>query len=181
MNNKTPSPSSLSMPELDLTSAVERFIQQGGVIHVVPVGETAEFPSELSRAAKNDIETEEDGHKKVELLKSLVAKGAGVNSLQYSLRMNKKDIKRMAREQSLKISYSRPVRIARSETTRDLDRVSDETAGHAMHYSGLGYNVVEIAQQLRLTVRQVWKIGRDYRFDFKQTRDPTICDPPTEE
>jgi hypothetical protein len=50
-----------------------------------------------------------------------------------------------------------------------------------MHYSGLGYNVVEIAQQLRLTVRQVWKIGRDYRFDFKQTRDPTICDPPTAE
>ena len=180
MNNIYPRPSPTSEPELDLTNAVEQYIRQGGIINVVPIGETAEFPTDLTLTTKTEAETEDDNCKKVELLKTLVAKGAGVNSLQYSLRMNRKDIKRMAGEQGLKILYNRPVRKARSVTTKEHDSLSDETAGLAMHYSSLGYNAVEIAQKLRLSVRQVWRIGLDYRFEFKQTKDRTLPDQPTE-
>lgn len=40
-----------------------------------------------------------------------------------------------------------------------------------MHYSSLGYTAVEIAHLLDLTVRQVWNIGKAYRFEFKQRKD----------
>ena len=181
MNNQHPRSSSASTPELDLINAVEHYIRQGGVINVVPLGETAESPTELALTTRTDAETEEDNCKKVELLKTLIAKGAGVNSLQYSLRMNRKDIKRMAGEQGLKILYNRPVRAARSVTTKEPDSLSDETAGLAMHYSSLGYSALEIAQKLRLSVRQVWRIGQDYRFEFKRTKDRSVPDQPMEE
>jgi hypothetical protein len=47
--------------------------------------------------------------------------------------------------------------------------LNDATAGHAMHYSALGYTVPEIAQLLGLSVRDVWDIGKAYRFEFKTT------------
>ncbi|MEB0039747.1 MULTISPECIES: hypothetical protein [unclassified Pseudomonas] len=169
-DSRTSSPSK-SKPKLDLDTAVEQYIQRGGVINVVPLGETAEFSAESLPPKNPPIETEEDALKKIELLKNLVAKGAGVSSLQYSLRMTKKDVRRMAGEQGLKISYSRPVRGARTEGLRDPDAVDDRVAGHAMHYSSLGYTALEIAQKLNLSVRQVWEIGRDYRFEFKQMKD----------
>jgi hypothetical protein len=77
----------------------------------------------------------------------------------------------MAGENGLKISYSRPIRGTRNEKKREPTTVDDEIAGHAMHYSSLGYTVPEIAQKLDLSVRQIWKIGRDYRFEFKQTHE----------
>jgi hypothetical protein len=124
---------------------------------------------------------EDDKHKKLELLKSLVSKGAGVSALQYSLRMNKRDVRRMAGEHGLKISYSRPIRGVRNEKKQDPDTVDDDVAGHAMHYSSLGYTAWEIAQKLNLSVRQVWKIGRDYRFEFRQTSDRAGPSHPPEE
>jgi hypothetical protein len=38
-----------------------------------------------------------------------------------------------------------------------------------MHYSTLGYTVPEIAQLLDLSVRDIWNIGKAYRFEFKST------------
>lgn len=40
-----------------------------------------------------------------------------------------------------------------------------------MHYSALGYTVSEIAQVLDLSLRQVWDIGKAYRFEFRQQRE----------
>jgi hypothetical protein len=175
MNNKDPHLTSRSTPELDLSTAVEQFIQQGGVIYVVPNGETAELSVEPLSAAP-EPEGDDDQHKKLEQLKSLVAKGAGVNALQYSLRMNKRDVRRMACENNLKISYSRPIRGVRQNKKLDSETVDDEVAGLAMHYSSLGYTALEIAQKLNLSVRQVWQMGRDYRFEFKQKQDCTALD-----
>lgn len=181
MNNKDPRITSRPTPELDLSTAVEQFIQQGGVIHVVPHGATAEVSVDPISAAPPEAEGEDDQQKKLEQLKSLVAKGAGVNALQYSLRMNKRDVRRMACENGLKISYSRPIRGVRHDKKQHSNAVDDEVAGHAMHYSSLGYSALEIAQKLGLSVRQVWKIGQDYRFEFKQNRDDTAFDQPTED
>jgi hypothetical protein len=106
---------------------------------------------------------------KLEQLKGLVAKGAGVSALQYSLRMNRKEIKRLASENGLKIHFSRPVRGSRILRSRDSTTIDDTVAGHAMHYSTLGYTVPEIAQLLDLSVRDIWNIGKAYRFEFKST------------
>jgi len=40
-----------------------------------------------------------------------------------------------------------------------------------MHYSSLGYSAPEIAQILGLTTREVWNIGKAYRFEFKREKD----------
>lgn len=181
MNNKDPRLTSCSLADVDLTTAVEQFIQQGGVIHIVPDGATAEVSVEPMTAAPLEAEGEDEQQKKLEQLKSLVAKGAGVNALQYSLRMNKRDVRRMACENGLKISYSRPIRGVRHDKKQDSATVDDEVAGHAMHYSSLGYSALEIAQKLGLSVRQVWKMGQDYRFEFKQNRDQTAFDQPPED
>ncbi|MDB6142052.1 MAG: hypothetical protein JWP80_1096 [Pseudomonas sp.] len=181
MNNKDPRLTSPSLPDMDLTTAVEEFIQQGGVIHVVPNGATAEVSVESMTAAPREAEGEDDQQKKLEQLKSLAAKGAGVNALQYTLRMNKRDVRRMACENGVKISYSRPIRGVRHDKRQDSDAVDDEVAGHAMHYSSLGYSALEIAQKLGLSVRQVWKMGQDYRFELKQKRDHTTFDQPPED
>lgn len=173
MNNKDPHSRSRHAPLLDLATAVDQFIQRGGVINVIPLGETADTTLSSEIPPHLDIDMEEDTHKKLELLKSLVAKGAGVNALQYSLRMNKKNVRRMAGEHGLKISYSRPIRGIRNEKKAEPATVDDDIAGHAMHYSSLGYTAWEIAQKLNLSVRQVWKIGQDYRFEFRQARDRT--------
>ncbi|MDB6144415.1 MAG: hypothetical protein JWP80_3459 [Pseudomonas sp.] len=171
MNIKDPRPASRLTKELDLTTAMEAYIRQGGVIYVVPDGESGVSSLDNTAPPGSETELEDEQQKKVELLKTLVEKGAGVSALQYSLRMNKRDVRRMACEQGLKISYSRPIRGVRHDKKQDTETVDDEVAGHAMHYSNLGYTAVEIAQKLGIRVRQVWKIGQDYRFEFRQTND----------
>jgi len=64
VNNKDPRLTVRSTPELDLTTAVEQFIQQGGVIHVVPSGATAEVSVEPISAAPPEAEGEDDQQKK---------------------------------------------------------------------------------------------------------------------
>ena len=83
--------------------------------------------------------------------------------------LGRKDIKRLASENGVKILYSRPVRGSRTMRSREAHNVDDTIAGHAMHYSTLGYTVREIAQLLELSVRDVWNIGKAYRFEFKNT------------
>jgi hypothetical protein len=168
MNNKEPRPVPRVTKELDLTTAMDAYIQQGGVIYVVPDGGSGVSSMDTTAPLRSETEQEEDQQKKVQLLKTLVEKGAGVSALQYSLRMNKREVRRMACEHGLKISYSRPIRGVRHDKRHDPDTVDDELAGHAMHYSNLGYTAVEIAQKLGIRVRQVWKIGQDYRFEFRQ-------------
>jgi hypothetical protein len=96
-----------------------------------------------------------------------VAKGAGINALQYSLRMNKREIKQLAIEHGIKIMFSRPISEESSRHRPDTSDIDDVVAGHAMHYSSLGYTALEIAKILDLNVRQVWNIGKAYRFEFK--------------
>ncbi|MFJ3482077.1 hypothetical protein ACIPL1_01710 [Pseudomonas sp. NPDC090202] len=164
MNKKTGVSSAASHREhQELADAVEQFFAQGGVIDVVPEGESAELAVELAIEPDHEAQM----YAKLEQLKGLVAKGAGVSALQYSLRMNRKEIKRLASENGLKILYSRPVRGLRSARSREVATVDDVIAGHAMHYSTLGYTVPEIAQLLDLGVRDIWNIGKAYRFEFK--------------
>ena len=42
MNNKDPHSRPKHAPLLDLATAVDQFIQRGGVINVIPLGETAD-------------------------------------------------------------------------------------------------------------------------------------------
>ncbi|WP_285422646.1 hypothetical protein [Pseudomonas sp. efr-133-TYG-103a] len=168
MNKKT-DPSGVLAEHLKIANAVEHYVSHGGVINVVPEGTTGESAHPTGPASAADCESEMDT--KLELLKGLVAKGAGVSALQYSLRMNRKDIKRLASENGLKIRYSRPVRRTRSARSRETTTVDDVVAGHAMHYSTLGYTVPEIAQLLGLGVRDVWDIGQAYRCEFNKNRE----------
>lgn len=170
MNNKSSYSTSRHSTAVDLSAAVEEFVSQGGIISVIPDGGIAEAPApygvEPPTEPGSEIETT-----KLDLLKELVAKGAGVSALQYSLRMNKKDIRQMATSNGVKISYSRPVKQLKREALMDTSSVDDVVAGHAMHYSSLGYTAAEIAQVLGLSVRQVWDIGKAYRFEFRQNRE----------
>ena len=152
--------------DLELAQAIERYVALGGVINVVPEGKSANSASDTAQIpAQADPQTLVNT--KLEQLKGLVAKGAGVTAIQYSLRMNRKEIRRLASEHGVKIVYSRPVRGKRSLRNRETTTVDDTVAGHAMHYSTLGYTVPEIAQLLSLSVRDVWNIGKAYRFEFR--------------
>lgn len=163
MNNKTASPSLRESDVLDLSAAVEQFVAKGGVIDTVS-GNGCLQP--LSNTATHaTIEGAE--HEKLELLKTLVAKGAGIAALQYSLRMNRKDIKQLASEHGVKIGFSRPINDIRRAHHRDATDIDDTVAGHAMHYSSLGYTAPEIAKILGLSIREVWDIGKAYRIEFK--------------
>ena len=150
---------------LQLAEAVEAYVAQGGIINVVPEGETRHSGRDAQDRTAG-LDTDAQMGTKIERLKGLVAKGAGVCALQYSLRMNRKDIKRLANEIGLKINYSRPVRGSKIPRRRQSITVDDAVAGHAMHYSSLGYTVPEIAQLLELGVRDIWDIGKAYRFEF---------------
>ena len=170
MNNKSSYSIAKDSTAQDLSAAVEDFVSQGGVISVIPDGRIAEAP--VPYGVEHATEPSADAeNNKLELLKELVAKGAGVSALQYSLRMNKKEIRQLATEHGVKISYSRPVKLVRRESFTTTSDVDDVVAGHAMHYSTLGYTASEIAQVLGLSVRQVWDIGKAYRFEFRQNRD----------
>ncbi|WP_122666143.1 hypothetical protein [Pseudomonas viridiflava] len=167
MNTKTSSACLKDADSMDLAAAVEQFVALGGVIDIVSGDEQHALTGSKESAVPPDESTPPEKLTKLEHLKILLAKGAGISALQYSLRMNKKDIKQLAIENGLKITFSRPIseisRAHRAETS-DID---DTVAGHAMHYSSLGYTAPEIARILDLSVRQVWNIGKAYRFEFK--------------
>lgn len=175
---------------LEIAEAVEAYVAKGGAINVVSAGETRKSAGGSQDEPEHDCPTELQSMK-LEQLKGLVAKGAGVTAIQYSLRMNRKEIRRLASENGVKIVFRRPLRNSCIKGKHDTLTVSDTVAGHAMHYSSLGYTVPEIAQLLDLSVREVWNIGRAYRFEFKnlpttasraappraQLTDSSRCDP----
>jgi len=168
MTKKKTASSAITHDAFDIANAVERYVAQGGVINIMPEGETA-TPSSAAVKRSREQDPQAQLNAKVEQLKGLAAKGAGVSALQYSLRMNRKEIKRLASENGVIIPYSRPVRGSRAYRAREVATVDDIVAGHAMHYSTLGYTVPEIAQLLDLSVRDVWNIGKAYRFEFRDT------------
>ncbi|GAB7533274.1 hypothetical protein PS3A_56900 [Pseudomonas sp. 3A(2025)] len=170
MNNKPSRSASTSSTPMDLTAAVEAFVAQGGVIAVIADGESADNTPGKTDKEQGAREPEPDQQTRLTLLKTLVNKGAGVSSLQYSLRMNKKDIRQLALAHGIKINFSRPVSESRDAARHEALDVDDVMAGHAMHYSSLGYTVPEIAQVMGLSIRQVWNIGKAYRFEFKQQK-----------
>jgi hypothetical protein len=167
MNNKNSGVCPQETASLDLAAAVEQFVAQGGIIKIVSGDEQETLTLNPCIAKSNDPPLRTDSTEKLELLKALVAKGAGINALQYSLRMNKKEIKQLAIEHGIKIMFSRPLDEGTSRHRHDTSDVDDVVAGHAMHYSSLGYTALEIAKILDLNVRQVWNIGKAYRFEFK--------------
>lgn len=166
MTKKTGVSPATNLPPLKLAEAIEAYMAQGGTIDVVPEGESGETALEADKKG-TDADLQAQLASKVEQLKGLVAKGAGVSALQYTLRMNRKEIKRLANEHGLKIRYSRPVRGSRIPRGGEMPPIDDTIAGHAMHFSTLGYTVPEIAQLLDLSVRDVWNMGKAYRFEFK--------------
>lgn len=171
MNNKFSHSTSYDPGTLDLTAAVEQFVAKGGVIDVIPGGESADSLPEPGVSSVAPCPAEPDRQAKAEQLKGLVAKGAGVCALQYSLKMNKKEIRQLAIEHGVKIAYSRPILEIKREARQDPAEIDDVVAGHAMHFSSLGYTAQEIAQMLGLSLRQVWNIGKAYRIAFKHSNE----------
>lgn len=159
----------------ELELAIREFIKRGGTIDAATQKEPGENIRTTPKLSENTAETTEEYTRKVELLRELITKGAGISALQYSLKMNKDEIKRMAREQGLKITYRRPLCPARKyRTTQPAPGAAphdDVVAGHAMHYAALGYTALEIAQTLELSVRQVWELARNYRFELRHQRE----------
>ncbi|NWA27065.1 hypothetical protein HX870_25215 [Pseudomonas gingeri] len=160
--------------DLDLDLAIDDFLRRGGTIDRVqgPVCEQA--PAETGDHSPLPEEEEQERTRKTELLRELITKGAGICALQYSLKMNKNEIKRMARENGLKITQSRSLHLTRKYRTSHsatAEFAQDAIAGHAMHYCALGYTAIEIAQKLDLTVRQVCELGKNYRFELNHRTD----------
>jgi hypothetical protein len=170
MNKKISTTSLHDNERTTLSTAIKLFVAQGGIINIVQNGESGESTSGPAILETPEPEADNDMlmAAKVELLKGLIAKGAGVSALQYSLRMSRKDIKRLANENGLTIRYSQPVRGHRPDRQKESAIVDDVVAGHAMHYSSLGYTALEIGQLLGLSIRDVWNIGKAYRIEFKQ-------------
>jgi hypothetical protein len=167
MNNKTITSSRLS-DALDLAAAVEQFVADGGVINKVATGGGLKSVVTPPPANPDNAIAEDERREKLELLRHLVAKGAGISALQYALRMNRKDIKQLATENGVKIEFSRPINDMSHAHRDEASDIDDTVAGHAMHYSSLGYTAPEIAKILGLKVRQVWDIGKAYRIEFRK-------------
>ncbi|RMM62361.1 hypothetical protein ALQ73_00434, partial [Pseudomonas savastanoi pv. glycinea] len=155
----------------ELITAVENFVAKGGIIAVIPDGEMAGASNPSSTDTAPTLPDGPEHAGKLEQLKYLAAKGAGFTALQYSLRMNKKDLRQLATENGVTIAVSQPMLTTRRDARHDTTDIDDVVAGHAMHYSALGYTAAEIAQVLDLSLRQVWNIGKAYRFEFRQQRD----------
>ncbi|KPY84370.1 hypothetical protein RA263_08945 [Pseudomonas syringae pv. tagetis] len=173
MNTKHARTRSSTPTASELITAVETFVAKGGVIAVIPDGKTAGASQPLSTDTVPATDPRLEYAGKVEQLKYLAAKGAGFTALQYSLRMNKKDVRQLATENGVRVNFSQPVLTTKREARHDSTDVDDVVAGHAMHYSALGYTVAEIAQVLDLSISQVWNIGKAYRFEFRQHREDT--------
>lgn len=172
MNKKVRTSPSPETTSLKLAAAVQLFIDKGGVINTVQNGHSGESSSDSHMIEMQETGPDDEtlNSAKIEMLKGLVAKGAGVSALQYSLRMNRKDIKRLAADNGLTIRYSQPVGGSRPARQKESCAEDDVAAGHAMHYSSLGYSAPEIAQLLNLSVRDVWNIAKAYRIEFKQPK-----------
>ncbi len=160
--------------DLDLDLAIDDFLKRGGTIDRVqgPLFDQTQ-PAPCAQPTASE-EEEQDRTRKTELLRELITKGAGISALQYSLKMNKNEIKRMARENGLKIAQSRSLHLTRkyrAPQPATAEFAQDAIAGHAMHYCALGYTAIEIAQKLDLTVRQVCELGKDYRFELNHRTD----------
>ncbi len=155
----------------DLITAVEAFVASGGVIAVIPEGEAAGLAAPSSTRTQPAVEHGLEHAGKVQQLKYLAAKGAGFTALQYSLRMSKRDVRRLATENGVTVNLSQPLLTPRREALDDVTDIDDVVAGHAMHYSALGYTASEIAGILDLSLRQVLGIGKAYRFEFSQRRE----------
>ncbi len=171
MNTKYTRTRSSTPTASDLATAVEAFIASGGVVAVIPEGETAELAAPSSPRTKPAQEQGLELAGKVQQLRYLAAKGAGFTALQYSLRMSKRDVRRLATENSVTINLSQPLLTPRRKALDDVTDIDDVVAGHAMHYSALGYTASEIARILDLSLRQVLGIGKAYRFEFSQRRE----------
>jgi len=158
----------------DLDTAIDTFLKQGGKINPATTKNPMQDGCDIRTHPTLETDNKEEQTKKIELLKSLITKGAGMSALQYSLKMNKGDIKRIAQENGLRILHTRPLcttRKYRPLASSSSAPTDDVIAGHAMHYAALGYTAVEIAQTLELTIRQVWELGKNYRFELRQYRD----------
>ncbi|NWB91955.1 hypothetical protein [Pseudomonas agarici] len=175
MKNTTINKEKSNYKSHDLELAITEFIKHGGTIEPASTKGPARDNYEIPTPATNEVDTTEEYARKVELLKNLITKGAGISALQYSLKMNKGEIRRIAQEQGLRIPHRRPLstpRKYRTNLSAPAGSLADDViAGHAMHYAALGYTAMEIAQALELTVRQVWELGRHYRFELKHHRD----------
>lgn len=161
----------------DLGLAVEAFLKNGGKIQNIPQGESGSNTAVTELIDATLAQEEMDSHaiKKAEQLKELIAKGAGISALQYSLRMSRKELRLMAKEQGVAIPYSRPilgVRTNRNQKRANTPKITtDELSGLALHYSLLGYSALEIAQELNVSIRQVWEIAKDCKFELKNHSD----------
>jgi hypothetical protein len=168
MNKKTLKSSIRSVQTADLTQAVEHFIAQGGVIDILRDNERAlSFPAPVN-APPEVKSTECNMADKVKLLKALAGKGAGMCALQYALRMNRKEIRQLAIEQGIAIACNRKTDEVQKPRNHHIADVDDAVAGHAMHYSSLGYTAQEIAGILGLSARQIRDLAQAYRFELKQ-------------
>ncbi|WP_040070341.1 hypothetical protein [Pseudomonas batumici] len=160
--------------DLDLDLAIDDFLKRGGTIDRVQGPVCAQALVETGNHLTAPEEEEQERTRKTELLRELITKGAGISALQYSLKMNKSEIKRMARENGLKIVQSRSLHLTRkyrAAQTATAEFAQDAIAGHAMHYCALGYTAIEIAQKLDLTLRQVCELGKNYRFELNHRTD----------
>lgn len=168
MNNKNTKPAPRSVQTAALTAAVEQFIARGGVIDVLQDNERT-VPSPLPVNAQSDVDpTECTLCEKVKLLKALANKGAGISALQYALRMNRKDIRKLALDHGVTLVCHRRISGPCKTLDHDAGDVDDAVAGHAMHYSSLGYTAQEIAEILGLSVRQIRDMAQAYRFELRQ-------------
>lgn len=125
MNTKHPRSPSRKNTASDLIAAVETFVAEGGVIAVIPDGETAESMNAPPTPALPTEDARDELTGKVALLKCLAAKGAGVTALQYSLRMTKKDVRQLATENGVRIQSSQPMLAIRREARHDATDVDD--------------------------------------------------------
>ena len=160
--------------DIDLNLAIDDFLKRGGTIDRVQGSACDQAPPNISVHVATSEDEEQERARKTELLRELITKGAGICALQYSLKMNKNEIKRMARENGLKITQSRSLHLTRKYRgahTATAEFAQDAIAGHAMHYCALGYTAIEIAQKLDLTVRQVCELGKNYRFELNHRAD----------
>lgn len=156
----------LPQPTIDLQYAVEAYLMTGGVIQYIPNGVSGKPGKQQTEV--DDIEV--INARKAEHLKELIVKGAGISALQYAMKMNKRELRRIATEQNIKIPFYRTLpRYARRPSPEKI--MDDNTAGTIIHLSLLGHLPLEIAQVLGIRVRQVWAIAKEYRFSLKTPTD----------
>ncbi|MGS0740192.1 hypothetical protein ACVBEG_27675 [Pseudomonas sp. GG8] len=95
---------------------MDQFIQRGGVIDVIPTGETADTILASEIPPRLDIQILSKIPHKTGTIEKFGGQGCRALTLSNTPEaMNKKDVRRMAGEHGLKISYSRPIRGIQNE------------------------------------------------------------------